>query len=165
VAPIPRLNPVLRHFAGRQDAGFDRTALRHPDCYYPGDMEPSVIVFEAGANGEPPLAGVLASGGCEVCAASTTEALVDAVASGRHQAVLFALCPERDDDLVTLRVLRRLAPDFPLVVVADHASLEVRRLIQPLRPVYFAPRPVDPKELCEAVRDACGWPPREASAG
>ena len=128
-------------------------------------MVPSVIVFEAGANGEPSLAGVLASGGCEVCAASTTEALVDAVASGRHQAVLFALCPERADDLVTLRLLRRLAPDFPLIVVASHASLEVRRLIQPLRPIYFAPRPVDGGELCEAVRDACVRPPRAASAG
>jgi len=41
----------------------------------------------------------------------------------------------------------------------------VRRLIQPLRPIYFAPRPVDAEELCEAVRDACGWPPREASTG
>ena len=128
-------------------------------------MVPSVIVFEAGANGEPPLAGVLASGGCEVCETSTTESLVDAVASGRHQALLFALCPERDDDLTTLRLLRRLAPDFPLIVVASHASLEVRRLIQPLRPIYFSPRPVDADELCEAVRDACGRAPREASAG
>jgi DNA-binding NarL/FixJ family response regulator len=128
-------------------------------------MMPSVIVYESPANGEPPLAGVLASGGCEVCATSTTESLVDAVASGRHQAVLFALGPGRDDDLVTLRLLRRLAPDFPLVVVASHASLEVRRLIQPLRPIYFAPRPVDAEELCEAVHDACARPPRQASAG
>ena len=128
-------------------------------------MVPSVIVYEAGTNGEPPLAGVLGSGGCEVCAAATTEALVDAVASGRHQAVLFALRPGRDDDLATLRLLRRLAPDFPLVVVASHASLEVRRLIQPLRPIYFAPRPVDAGELCEAVRDACLLHRREASAG
>ena len=116
---------------------------------------PSVIVFETGTNGEPPLAGLLATGGCEVCAASTTEALVDAVASGRHQAVLFALCPGRPDDLVTLRLLRGLAPDIPLIVVASDASLEVRRLIQPLRPIYFAPRPVDPEELREAVRSAC----------
>jgi DNA-binding NarL/FixJ family response regulator len=128
-------------------------------------MVHSVIVFEAGANGEPPLAGVLVNGGCEVCEASTTEALVNAVASGRHQAVLFALCPERDDDLVTLRLLRRLAPDFPLIVVASHTSLEARRLIQALRPIYFAPRPVDAEELCEAVRDACGRPPRAASGG
>jgi DNA-binding NtrC family response regulator len=128
-------------------------------------MVPSVIVFETGANGEPPLADVLASGGCEVCAASSTGAMVDAVASGRHQALLFALCPERDDDLVALRLLRRLAPDFPLIVVASHASLEVRRLIQPLRPIYFAPRPVDAGELCEAVRDACLPHRREVSAG
>ncbi len=129
-------------------------------------MLPSVIVFEAAVtNGEPPLAGVLANGGCEVCSASTTESLVDAVASGRHQAMLFALCPGREDDLVALRLLRRLAPDFPLIVVASHASLETRRLIQPLRPIYFAPRPVDPEELCEAVRDACLPHRREATAG
>ena len=128
-------------------------------------MVPSVIVFEAGTDGEPALADVLASGGCEVCATSTTDALVDAVASGRHQAVLFALHPSRPDDLAALRVLRRLAPDFPLIVVAGDASLEVRRLIQPLRPIYFALRPVDPEELCEAVHDACVRPTREASAG
>jgi DNA-binding NtrC family response regulator len=128
-------------------------------------MAPSVIVFETGANGEPPLAGLLAASGCDVCATSTTESLVDAVASGRHQAVLFAFRPERDDDLVALRLLRRLAPAFPLIVVASHASLEVRRLIQPLRPIYFAPRPVDPDELCEAVRDACLPPKRESATG
>ena len=128
-------------------------------------MAPRVIIFEAGTNGEPPLAGVLAGSGCEVCATSTTEALVDAVASGRHQAVLFALSPERADDLVALRLLRRLAPEFPLIVVASHTSLEVRRLIQPLRPIYFAPRPVDAAELCEAVRDACVPHRREATAG
>jgi len=128
-------------------------------------MVPSVIVYEAGAAGESPLAGVLAAGGCEVCATSTTETLVNALATGRHHAVLFAFRPGRDDDLVALRLLRRLAPDLPLIVVASHASLEVRRLIQPLRPIYFAPRPVDPGELCEAVRDACGPPYREVSAG
>jgi len=124
-------------------------------------MTPSVIVFENGPNGEPSLADALAGSPCEVCAVSTTEGLVDAVASGRHQAVLFSFCPERDDDLVALRLLRRLAPTFPLIIVASHASLEVRRLIQPLRPIYFAPRPVDPAELCEAVRDACVRPKRD----
>ena len=118
-------------------------------------MVPSVIVFETGAYGEPLLAGLLATGGCEVCPTSTTEALADAVASGRHQAVLFALCPQRPDDLVALRLLRGLAPDLPLIIVASDASLEVRRLIQPLRPIYFAPRPADPEELREAVRSAC----------
>jgi len=119
------------------------------------DMAPSVIVYEAAPNGEPSLAGVLEHAGCEVCATSTAGALVDAVASGRHQAVLFALCLEHPDDLVTLRLLRGLAPDFPLIIVASDASLEVRRLIQPLRPIYFAPRPVDPEELLDAVRSAC----------
>ena len=128
-------------------------------------MTPSVIVFENGPNGEPPLADVLASSRCEVCAISTTEALVDAVACGCHQAVLFAFHPERDDDLVTLRLLRRLAPGFPLIIVASHASLEVRRLIQPLRPIYFAPRPVDAAELCQAVHDACVRPTREVTVG
>jgi DNA-binding NarL/FixJ family response regulator len=123
-------------------------------------MEPSAIVFEA-VTAETPLAGVLAAGGCAACSVRTNEELVDAVASGRHRVVLFALGPERADDLVALRLLRRLAPDFPLIVVASDASLEVRRQIQALRPIYFAPRPVDAQELCEAVRDACA-PPRHS---
>jgi len=116
---------------------------------------PRVILFEPVPGGEPPLRDLLAGTGCEVLEATTADALVDAVGSGRHQVVLFAVSPDRPDDLVTLRLLRRLAPDFPLVVVATDSSLEVRRLIQTARPVYFAARPVDPDELCEALRDAC----------
>jgi DNA-binding NarL/FixJ family response regulator len=117
-------------------------------------MKPSAIVFEASPGGLP-LSGVLAAGGCDICAVASTEALVDAIASGAHQAVIFVLGPDRADDMVALHLLRRLAPDFPLIVVGSDGSLEVRRLIQPFRPMYFAPRPVDPEELCEAVHDAC----------
>jgi DNA-binding NtrC family response regulator len=128
------------------------------------DMVLRVIVFESAANGEPSLAKVVAAGGCEVCVAATTEALADAVGSGRPQAVIFALSPGRPDDLVALRLLRRLAPELPLIIAATDASLEVRRLIQTLRPIYFAAWPVDGEELCEAVRAACQPPKREAIA-
>ncbi len=117
-------------------------------------MKPSAIIFEACPGGAP-LAGVLEAAGCDTCAVSGTEPLVDAIASGLHQVVIFVLGPDRADDIVALHLLRRLAPDFPLIVVATDGSLEVRRLIQPFRPIYFAPRPVDPDELCEAVHDAC----------
>jgi DNA-binding NtrC family response regulator len=129
------------------------------------NMVPRVIVFEQARNGEVSLAAALATGGCEVCAPATTESLMDAVASGRYQAVLFGFGPDGHDDLVTLRLLRRLAPNLPLIVVASDASLEVRRSIQALRPIYFAARPVDAEELCEAVHAACLSPRREASAG
>ncbi len=127
-------------------------------------MVPRVIVFEAAADGEPSLARMLTAGGCDVTAAATPGALADAVASGRHQAVLFALVPGRSDDLVSLRLLRRVAPEFPLIIVANDTSLDVRRLIQTMRPIYFAARPVDPEELCEAVRAACEPPRRELPA-
>jgi hypothetical protein len=45
----PTHEPGFRHFAGWQDAWLDPAALRHPDCY---EMVPSVIVFDAGTNGE-----------------------------------------------------------------------------------------------------------------
>jgi DNA-binding NarL/FixJ family response regulator len=126
-------------------------------------MASRVIVFEAAAQGEPALADVLVTGGCEVSRASTTEALVDAVLSGPHEAVLFALGPGAAEDLAALRVLRRLAPDLPLIVVASDSSLDLRRRIQPLRPIYFALRPVDAEELCAAVHDACASLRRSAA--
>jgi DNA-binding NtrC family response regulator len=126
-------------------------------------MTPRVIVFEAAGDDRPLLADVLASGGCEIRSASTAEALVDGVATGRYQAVLFAFSSDRPDDLMALRLFRRLAPDLPLVIVSSDASLEVRRLIQAMRPVYFAVRPVEAEELCDAVRDAC-VPPKHAGA-
>jgi DNA-binding NtrC family response regulator len=126
-------------------------------------MVPWVIVFDAAANGGPSLAQMLSAGGFEVCSTATTEALADALASRRHQVVLFALCPGRSDDLVALRLLRHLAPECPLIIVAADASLEVRRLIQTMRPIYFAARPVDGKELREAVQAACARQLRNTS--
>ncbi|HVP15099.1 MAG TPA: hypothetical protein VMS88_06120 [Terriglobales bacterium] len=119
-------------------------------------MVPRVIVFEAAANGEPPLAPTLAARGCEVSPVTTAECLADALASGRHHAVLFAFHPDRSEDLAALRLLRHLEPLLPLIVVAVDSSLEVRRLIQTMRPIYFAARPVDGDELFEAIQSACG---------
>jgi DNA-binding NtrC family response regulator len=118
-------------------------------------MVPRVIVFEAVANGEPPLAPTLAAHGCEVSPVTTAQCLADVLASGRHHAVLFAFHPDRSEDLAALRLLRHLEPLLPLIVVAIDSSLEVRRFIQTMRPIYFAARPVDGDELFEAVQSAC----------
>jgi DNA-binding NtrC family response regulator len=124
-------------------------------------MEPRVILYEPATNGEPSLMTLLPACGCKALATATAEELVDAVTRDPSQVVLFALAPDRPDDLVTLRLLRRVAPDLPLVIVTTEATLEVRRIIQTLRPGYFSVRPVDAEELHDALCAACPDPRKE----
>lgn len=146
-------------------AGRARRANQAPRLLLHEDMEPRVILYEAAANGEPSLMPLLPACGCQAVATSTAEALMDAVTRDPQQVVLFALDSGRPDDLVTLRVLRRVAPELPLVIVATAASLEVRRLIQTLRPVYFAVRPVDAEEMHDALCAACPEPRKQSGEG
>ena len=124
-------------------------------------MEPRVILYEPATNGEASLMTLLPACGCQALATATAEQLVDAVTRDPSQVVLFVLAPDRPDDLVTLRLLRRVAPGLPLVIVAAEATLEARRVIQDLRPVYFAVRPVDTEELHDALCAACPDPKKE----
>ncbi len=59
-----------------------------------------------------------------------------------------------DHQMGVLNLLRRVAPDLPLILISDPASLEDQRALQSLRPTYFALTPVEPDELVAAVRAA-----------
>ncbi len=126
-------------------------------------MEPRIIVYESAATADPPLRSLLPDCGCRPVGVDSAEALLDEVTHGLPRLVIFSLAPGAQDDLVALRLLRRVAPDLPLVIVASEASLEVRRLIQTLRPVYFAVLPLDPEEIREVILASCP-DPRKAQA-
>jgi hypothetical protein len=67
---------------------------------------------------------------------------------------VFALGAQCQHDLALLFLLRRVAPAVPLILVATTASLETQKMIQDLRPTYYAVRPVDRAELLEAIAAA-----------
>ncbi len=60
--------------------------------------------------------------------------------------------PADAQDLSGLHLVRRLAPRLPLVLLVRDDSLEARRALQVHTPMYYAVRPADPVELCQAVQ-------------
>jgi DNA-binding NtrC family response regulator len=74
----------------------------------------------------------------------------------RHPAVLiYELRAARHSDLAVLQLVKRMAPDVRMVLVAG-GSLETERMLRELRPVYYAVQPVGDEEMLEAVRAALG---------
>jgi hypothetical protein len=45
-----------------------------------------------------------------------------------------------------------------VVLIAAEGSLNTQRLVQSLRPIYYAVCPVEPAELCDAVKSALAKP-------
>ena len=113
-----------------------------------------MLLYESSGDADSLMA-LLPACGCVAVKVATTEALLEEVSARAPSVVLFSLAPGRQDDLVALHFLRRVAPDLPLVIVAGEATLEIRRAIQALRPVYFAVRPVEAAELHDALCAAC----------
>ena len=93
------------------------------------------------------------SQGLVVCGAR--EAMLNALAGDRPDALIYVL-GDLPLDLGVLRLVRRIAPALPIIVLGGPTGLEARRRVQDLRPVYFGFLPPDAAELREAVRGALG---------
>jgi DNA-binding NtrC family response regulator len=115
---------------------------------------PRVIVYECCPGPEDHLHRLLEDQSYEVVSCHGGEALLEAAVERRADALVFELKPECKADLGLLHLLRRVAPAVPLILVASDGSLETQRLVQELRPMYYAVIPVEPAELREAVRSA-----------
>lgn len=115
---------------------------------------PRVVVQVASAPPDAPVREMLAAEGFDLVACQDGRALLEEVMHRLPDAVIYALGPDCGEDLGVLRLLRRAAPDVPLVLLAAEDSLDTRRSAQPLRPIYFAVGPVDGTELRDVVHAA-----------
>ena len=106
-----------------------------------------------------------------VCCNGSTDSLYEALPDASFEVVIcptsesmleealqrppdLILCRQGDQptvDPATLRLLRRLAPGTPLVVLSESTSLPALRLAQEFRPVFFVLEPSEPAELREIV--------------
>jgi DNA-binding response OmpR family regulator len=59
-----------------------------------------------------------------------------------------------NEKLSLLQLLRRARPLVPLVIITSDDSLAMRTRCQPMRPYYFAVRPLAADELRDALRGA-----------
>ncbi len=101
--------------------------------------------------------------GFHVIHCSGGEALLEEVVQNRPDAVIYALQRDFLPDLGVLQLLRRAAPDVPLVLLASEGSLDAQKMVRAFRPIYYAISPIEPAELLEAVRAAVARPARPSA--
>lgn len=116
-------------------------------------MGPRVVVCETVAVEDEPAVAALAADGFEVQRCANTADLVESVARQRPAAVIVHLLAAASE-LPMLRLLRRIAPEMPMVLVSDGSSLGAQRALLALGPSYHALTPLEPGELVAAVRGA-----------
>ncbi len=129
-------------------------------------MSSRVVIYEARCAEERTSLGSLAGQGFDLVECLDARSVLEHVVQGHVDALVFALCDDKGQDLGLLRLVRRAAPELPLVLLAKDDSLSVRRELQYFNPIYYAVWPPDPIELREAVCAAVlkGSRPRTAPA-
>ena len=113
-----------------------------------------VLVYDCTPTNGASAATLLCGGGFETRVCRDGEALLEEVVQRRPDVVVYCLRPEHSEDLGVLRLLRRVSPDLPLVVLASSGSLFTQKQVQVFRPVYYGVCPMDRGELEGAVRAA-----------
>lgn len=100
------------------------------------------------------LTGALAVEGIRVASCPDGEQLIETLLREKPDAVVHVLRPDPHEDMALLRLVRRAAPDIPLILLAESGSLEIQRQLIELRPIFYDVVPVGPEDLLDAVRSA-----------
>lgn len=100
------------------------------------------------------LTGALADDGITVASCPDGEQLIETLLREKPEAVVHVLRPDPHEDMALLRLVRRAAPDIPLILLAESGSLEIQRQLIELRPIFYDVVPVGPEDLLDAVRSA-----------
>jgi DNA-binding NtrC family response regulator len=116
---------------------------------------PNVVCASCLDADEPALA-ALERQGYAVRRCTDPAALVECVMTCRADLAIVRLRGQATDgdQMAMLRLLRRVAPELPLVVIGEGDSIVAEREVRALHPKYLALAPADPQELVEAVRGA-----------
>ena len=91
----------------------------------------------------------------EVVGCGDREALVSALSERRAHALVYVL-HDLARDVELLSAIRGVAPRLPIILLGEQATLEARRLIQDLKPIYYGVFPLEGPELADAVKAALG---------
>jgi len=113
-----------------------------------------VVVCENHRPGVDPITDALRCEGVEASSCADGATLLEEVMRTPPDVVIFLLRPGNASDIGVLELLRRAAPVLPLVIVASSGSLDTQKLVQDLRPIYYAVWPVEGQELCAAIQAA-----------
>uniref|UniRef100_A0A832I558 Response regulatory domain-containing protein n=1 Tax=Eiseniibacteriota bacterium TaxID=2212470 RepID=A0A832I558_UNCEI len=125
-------------------------------------MSTGVVLCACGASGHELLERPLAQMGVRL-ARTKDDTLLEDVLALQPDVVVYELRESATPELGILHLMRRIAPDVQLVLVAGDESLDTQRLVRELRPVYYAVQPVDGEEIVAAVRAALALHARKAA--
>ena len=104
------------------------------------------------------LEAVLKAEGCQVESFSHLSEAVVPCLRRKYKVAVLSLGHrdwlETEDRLEPLRIIRKLDPDIPLVVVSDQEDLETERKLRTIGIFYLLTRPVSFEELRAVVRSA-----------
>jgi DNA-binding NtrC family response regulator len=115
---------------------------------------PRVVICECGCGRTEALRAALPEAGFDVLTCGTSEDLLEASLQRAPDVVLCQLGTASGVEAAVLRLFRRMSPHSSLVILSDGASLEVQRLAQEFRPVFFILEPLDPVELRDTIEAA-----------
>jgi two-component system nitrogen regulation response regulator GlnG len=125
----------------------------------------NVLVVDRSSSLDHDAFAALEQRGFHVVTCRTSGNFMEEVVQHAPRVVVYQLRADSSEDLGVLQLMRRVAPDVPLILLAAEGSLDTQRLVQSLRPIYYAVSPIEPAELCEAVTAALSRtrPTREAT--
>jgi DNA-binding response OmpR family regulator len=113
-----------------------------------------VLVCDCDAAAPRPVGDEIRDLGYEVVALHTlADSLREATVTA-FDTIVASVPTLTNEKLSLLKLLRRATPQVPLVIVTSDDSLTMRSRCQPIRPYYFAVRPLASEELREALRGA-----------
>ena len=92
--------------------------------------------------------------GIDVVTCATSHALLEEVLQHAPAVLVFALRADPGEDLGVMHLVRRVVADLPIVLLAAEESLDTRKVVQQLRPVYYGVCPIETAELRDAVSAA-----------
>ena len=115
---------------------------------------PRVLLCERDPAGAWPIDSALRSLGLEPVRCADPRALIEEAVRRPPGVVICELSPCVSEDVAVLELFRRVAPAVPLILIAAEGTLETRKLVLGLRPMYYMVGPVEAAELREAVEAA-----------
>ena len=124
-------------------------------------MSGSVIVCGCCFAPDDPGVERLMAHGLTVQRCTAEENLLDQVIQFRPRAVVYHVLSAAD--LGILRLLRRIDPRLPLILVTEPVGVPEQRELQSVRPTFVAVAPVETEEIVQAVESALAHPRSAAS--
>lgn len=116
---------------------------------------PRVVLCSCGRGIAASLRAALESPDLEFEHCRPGDSILEQVIRRRPAVLICELRASRHADLAVLQLLRRMAPEVRMILIAS-GSLKTERTLRELRPVYYAVQPVGEEEMIEAVRAALG---------